>query len=352
MKRVALISHGLSDGGAERVASILANQLTARGYAVLFLAVYSDQVEYVLNDDVEYQYVGSQKNNKILKLMERAGRIKDAVESFRADVAISFIINETILLSVQTKVPIIYSLRIDPAVVMKKKLDKVFCPFLYGHSKNVVFQTSDAKSFFNEHIQRKGVIIGNPLTPNLPYWDATASELRVITAGRLSEQKNHRMLITAFEKFVKEYPEYRLEIFGVGPLEDELHQYIEELKLNKKAFLMGHTSNVHEIMAHSAIFVLSSDFEGLSNSMLEALAIGIPCVCTDCPPGGASEYITDGENGMLIPVGDATALYQKMCVLASDQELCTQMSSRSQEVREILNEENVMKKWIEIIEAN
>lgn len=350
MKRIALISHGLSNGGAERVASILANQLVMRGYTVLFLAVYSEEKEYTLDKNVEYRYVGSKKNNKLLKLLERAQNIKKTVVDFGADVTISFIANETILLSLETKIPLVYSLRNDPAALMRKRVDRILCPFLYGRSKNVVFQTLDARAFFDEKIQKKGVIIGNPLTPNLPYWDTSNMKKRVITAGRLVLQKNHRMLISAFSKFVKEFPDYTLEIYGSGSMEEELRQYIRELQLEKKVFLMGHSNNIHEIMAHSAIFALSSDFEGLSNAMLEAMAIGIPSVCTDCPPGGAAEYIIDGENGMLVPIRDVDAMYQKMCMLAGDLELSSQISKGSREIRSILREDVVIDQWQKVIE--
>lgn len=85
--------------------------------------------------------------------------------------------------------------------------------------------------------------------------------------------------------------------------------------------------------------------------MLEALAIGLPTVCTDCPPGGAAEYIRDGENGMLIPVGDVNAFYHKLCMLADDPALCKRMSQSSQRIRETLDEKKVMEQWNRVIQS-
>lgn len=349
MKKIAFISHGLSNGGAERVASILANKFAEMGHEILFLAVYSDKKEYVLNTKIVYKYVDSEKRNKLIKLANRARNIKNEVTSFGADIVISFLINETILLSLETSIPIIYSLRIDPANIMEKPLNRILCPFLYKRSKYVVFQTPDARDYFDKKIRKKGIIIGNPLTPNLPYWSCDKTEKHIITAGRLTKQKNHRLLITSFAKFAKEFPEYQLYIYGNGPLKEELLAYAKELKVEKQVHLPGYSGNIHELMARSSMFVLSSDFEGLSNSMLEALAIGIPSICTDCPPGGAALYINDGENGFLVPTNDADAICRAMKEIASDKEKASYLSNKATSIRSTLDEDVVIGKWKDLL---
>ena len=97
------------------------------------------------------------------------------------------------------------------------------------------------------------------------------------------------------------------------------------------------------------MFVSSSDFEGMSNSMLEAMALGLPCVCTDCPAGGARAVIKDGENGLLTPVGDSHALYLAMKKVAENPELAAKLSKNSVKIREEQSVDKIIKKWMELI---
>lgn len=98
------------------------------------------------------------------------------------------------------------------------------------------------------------------------------------------------------------------------------------------------------------IHVSSSDYEGISNSMLEALAIGLPCICTDCPVGGAKMVIKNNINGILIPVGDQKALEQKMILLAENDELIEKLSQNAVKIRTKLSISNIADEWISFIE--
>lgn len=350
MKRIAFVSQGLSSGGAERVASILANSFAKMGDKVLFIAAYSPEKIYELNENVEYKYIDLKNKNKIIKFLERSKKIKSELEKFSPDIVISFLINDMFYSNLTIKSPIIYSLRNDPNNMFNKIADRIVCEISYRRAKKIVFQTEGAKNYFGKSIAKKGVIIGNPLTGNLPYWIEQEHEKKIITACRITPQKNLKMLIDAFYKLNQINKEYILEIYGNGPLQKELEEYCLKLKIEKYVKFLGHSKNIHEIMAKASIFALTSNFEGLSNSMLEALAIGIPTVCTDCPPGGASLYIKDEENGMLVEVNNVEQLYTKFEKIINDEELCKKMSKNSIRIREKLSEENIVNKWNETIE--
>lgn len=345
MKKIAIVAHGLSNGGAERVAALLANKFVELGNEVLFIAVYSEKREYKLEEKVKYKYINVKAKNRLIKLIKRTKSIDKELEIFSPNIVISFIINELIITNIKGKIPLIYTLRIDPNHIMKTNFNKMMCLFSYGKCKNVVFQTPDARDYFNEEIREKGIVIGNPLTPNLPYWKDKEHRKTIITACRLTPQKNLKMLIDAFYIFRKEHQDYDLEIYGEGPLLQELKDYCFKMEIDKYVKFPGYSKNIHNIMAESSIFVLSSDFEGLSNSMLEALAIGIPTICTDCPPGGASLYIKDGTNGMLVPVGDSKALANKMKMLVENMCLCENISMESVKIREKLDENYIIQQW-------
>ena len=351
MKRIAIVAHGLSNGGAERVAALLANKFVEIGNEVLFIAVYSEKKEYQLEEKVKYKYINVKAKNKLEKYIKRTKFIDRELEVFSPDIVISFIINELIITNIKGKIPLIYTLRNDPHHLLRTNFNKIMCLFSYGRCKNVVFQTPEARDYFNKNIREKGIVIANPLTSNLPYWKDKEHKKTIITACRLAPQKNLKMLIDAFNIFRKENQDYTLEIYGEGPLLQELKEYCFKLKIEEYVKFPGYSKNIHHIMAESSIFVLSSDFEGLSNSMLEALAIGIPTVCTDCPPGGASLYIKDGINGMLVPVGDSKALANKIKMLVENMHLCENISRESIKIRNELDENYIIQQWNNIIES-
>jgi len=347
--RIAVVAHGLSDGGAERVASLVANHYAQNGHDVLFVAAYSSRRVYMLDNSIEYVYIGGDYSDKIRRLIMRSKALDDELKRFKADIAISFIINEPIYSTLKRTVPFIYSLRIDPGQACEKFTDRLTCLLAFGGAFKVIFQTPDARNFFSGKIRKRGVVIPNPLTRNLPYWQGDSCEKTIITACRLNEQKNIPMLISAFAAFHKLHPDYTLKIYGDGELLDELKAFAKTCGVEESVFFPGYAKNIHEIMARAGIFALTSDYEGLSNSMLEALAIGVPTVCTDCPPGGAKLYIEDGVSGMLVPVGDVEELTKRFCRMAEDHELCMRMSANSQKIREELDVDKVLKQWESVL---
>lgn len=346
--RIAILSHGLSNGGAERVASILANNL-AIYHKILFIAVYSQEREYTLLDDITYKYIGCNSSNRMVKLIKRNIQIKKVIESFQVDLVISFIINEALMLNI-SGIPLIYSLRTNPDNIFRKRLNRVLGLFSYRRARAIVFQAEGARNYFDDEIRRKGVVIGNPLTENLPYWKDYKHEKNIITACRLTKQKNIPLLINAFSEFHRLYPEYKLDIYGQGDEEEYLKVLVSKLKLENFVSFCGHSEEIHQVMASSGIFSLTSDFEGLSNSMIEALAIGIPTVCTDCPPKSAGEYIVNGESGFLFPVGDKKALVEIWCELVQNESLCRRISENEVNIRKKLNVQLVVRQWQDIIE--
>lgn len=350
MKRIAIIAHGLSDGGAERVASMLANGYAQKGHAVLYLAALCPDKEYPLDERVEYRYIEVPKCTKATRFLRRSMIIDREIRDFGADVAVSFLEKEAIIPNMRRTVPMVYSMRNDPSNAIKNPIHKTITMFSYGRADRIVFQTQGAMDFFSEKIQEKGVIIPNPLTKNLPYWNPHDHEKRIMTACRLTKQKNLPMLIRAFAIFHGNHPDFKLEIYGRGAELENLRTLCRELKIEDAVLFPGYSKEIHKIMANSAAFVLSSDYEGLSNSMLEALAIGVPTICTDCPPGGSREYITDGANGFLVPVGDIQALADRLEELVIDPALCQKMSWQAMQVRQKLNADRVLTQWEQVLE--
>lgn len=219
----------------------------------------------------------------------------------------------------------------------------------------IVVQTEDEKQFF-ENCFNNTVVINNPVKENLPTPFGGERRKVIVNFCRIAKQKNIPLMINAFLEFHKTHPDYTLEIYGntVEKREDELKQeYIEMISaLNATDFIkiLPPRADIHAIIRDCSMFVSSSDYEGLSNSMLEALAIGMPCVCTDCLGGGAREMITDGENGLLVPMNDVTSLAEAMKKMADDKEFAKKCSENAAKVRKTHNVETISARWLDVIE--
>lgn len=348
-QRIAIISQGLSNGGAERVASILANYFAEKGYNVCYVAVYNTKQDYQLDKRINVQFVECGCKLAIFKLLERNKKIFRIIKSFSPKYIYSFLTKET-LLPVLKGYNFIYSLRNDPTKIDSNFINRHIRSYLYKKASHVVFQSKGAQDYFSDSIKQKSSIIPNPLeVDKLPVWDRLNHNKSFMTACRLNSQKNLPMMIKAFKKLHDVHPDYSLELYGEGELREQLQELINELKASNYIHLMGRSNNIHEIMSSSFAFLLSSDYEGLSNSMLEALAIGLPCICTDCPPGGARDYITDMENGILVPCGDVESMYEGLKKLIEDNQLCKKFSQNSIAVRDKLKIENIGQQWEQLI---
>ena len=222
-------------------------------------------------------------------------------------------------------------------------------------AEGIVLQTKDELDFFDGKLEN-AVVINNPVKANLPEPFKCERRRVVVNFCRIAKQKNIPLMINAFIEFHRSHPDYTLEIYGntVENLEEKLKKEYAELisSLNAEEYIkiLPPRADVHSVIRDCSMFVSSSDFEGLSNSMIEAMAIGLPCVCTDCLGGGAREMITDGETGLLVPMNDVSALAQAMCRIADDKKLSEICSENASRVRETHNVESIAAKWLEAIE--
>lgn len=350
VNKVTLVTLGLHYGGAEGVFNFLANALAQNGYDVTVLFVgRCINNNYIFNKNIKIETIESNMSDKLLKkisvnyqIFRRLCRIKD-------NVVISFKTAEIFFYGVIFGKKVIYTLRND--IKEERITSKLIRNILYSLSNRVVFQTPGFTKYFSKMIVNKSVIIPNPVKNDLPLWNKDLHNKVVITASRLEKQKNIPLLIDAFKKFSFSHPDFILEICGTGTLENELKEYVKILGMEKSINFAGHVTDLHERMKKSTMFVLSSDYEGLSNAMLESLAMGVPTICTDSRPGGAAQYIKNGENGFLVEVGNTDKLSDCMCRLADDLELCKKFSLNSQTIQQSLSSDVIYKKWEKIIKG-
>ena len=170
----------------------------------------------------------------------------------------------------------------------------------------------------------------------------------IVAVGRITEQKNHKLLIQAFSQIVSDYPDYSLKIYGEqenAALASAIQKEIKEKGLEKRIHLMPPSKQIQNEIADAAFFVLSSDYEGMPNSLLEALALGLPCISTDCPCGGPAMLIQPGKTGLLVPVGDCKALQSAMKKYMDDPDYAANLGNKARAIRENVKESTIVKAW-------
>lgn len=351
MKKVIFIIPCIGSGGAERVVVNLCNELSKREYEVGIITLLSNEEQYQLSRMVKHYYLGETSSSKIIRVFQRFTRLRKLVKRIKPDVVIAFDRNYGITSCLGLKCRIIGSERNDPYSNMKKNSpQKIFRDWLYRKADIIVFQTEYAKKYFGHEIQLKSVIIPNPVnTSYLPTPYTGARKPQIVTACRLTEQKNLPMMIEAFASFNKLYPEYSLVIFGEGHLLDKLKRYAEIMGVGKKVFFPGYVKDLHERINSATMYVSSSDYEGISNSMLEAMAIGLPVICTDCPAGGAAMVIQNGINGYLIPVKQPDAMMRAMCKVVEEKSHTLAISHKAVEVRKKYSIQEITDKWEKVL---
>lgn len=336
------VSNTLAKGGAARVISVLAREFSQRGLRI-GVAVFNDfDGEYLLPASVSKEY-GPSGNGTVTKIKRIAWLRKIAKRNPKATIiAFEYFVNmQTIIACTGLPNRVVISERNDPARVGNNLA--WLREHLYRHADMLVCQTEDAANYFSDKVKK--CVILNPIKEGLPEPYEGERRHAVVTFCRLEKQKNLDMLIHAFADFVKDHSDYTLEIYGDGTEHDHLLALIQELGLSGKAFIFPGRSDVHEVVRDAAMFVLPSNYEGLSNSMLEAMAIGLPVICTDCPCGGARMVIRDGENGYLVPVNAVDSLRLAMDTLATSAELSQRLASRAVEVREELDCDSIVGEW-------
>lgn len=344
MGKIVFVCAHLGDGGAERVMSILINYFVQNEYDVKLIMYGESRIDYDISDRVKiielYKYKGSIKSQ-----LKKLYLLRKEIKGLKT---ISFLyepILYTVLAGVFNNTKTLVSERSNPAMYPEGKLSRLLRNVCYRLADRIVFQTSDARLYFGGKIQEKSCVIENPINDELYKISKTSYENRIVSVCRLHKMKNIEMSIDAFDKLVREYPHFVFEIYGEGDWRSNIENYISQKKLDGKVQLKGYVKNVHNEIKDAMIYVSSSNYEGLSNSMLESMAIGIPTICTDCPSGGARATITSGENGFLVPVGDSDELYKRMKELIDSEELRMKFSENGRKVLRRFSRETICKEW-------
>lgn len=353
MKVLGFIGAMTADG-AERVMSLLVNTLAFEGHEVVLL-LQSNIIEYELDERVKVIVVGNNgASNPVSSFLNIYRGTRKVFKQERPDVIVSFMSVVSMyacLCSIGLHIPVIVSERNTPSHEVRTKVHSIVRNLSYRLAKGAIFQTKEARDYFPKHIRNHSTIIPNPVSDDLPYADRENMEKSIVTLGRLDTQKNHKLLIEAFYDFSKLHPNYTLKLYGKGPLGETLKKQVQEMGLEGKVLFMGNQPQIHEKIRNASMYVLSSDYEGISNALMECMAMGLPCISTDCPCGGSRELIQDGINGVLVPVGDRKTLADAMGRVADNMVFANFIGANSKRIRESYSREKIIGRYIDYIKS-
>lgn len=374
-RKILFHINSMGKGGAERVVSVLSRMFAEDGYEVTVATLWYAEEEYELSPKVKRVHAGlseaDEKKGRLSRAVKRMTNFRTVIKREKPDIVISFC-NKANFRSAYCmtgmKTPLLVSVRNDP--------QRDYAPYkravkqMEKKAAGCVFQTPDAQAFFSEAFQKKSRIIFNPLSEAYlnkaarlqeaenkreqnGCFEAWKRESRIVTVGRITKQKNQMLLLEAFQKISEKYPDMQLQVYGEDGkdgVKEALEQFITGNGLQEKVHFMGQCSHTEEEIDRAALFVLSSDYEGMPNALIEAMALGLPAISTDCPCGGSRLLIEDGVSGMLVPVGDREALAKAMEEMLSDREKAEQMGKQAAQVVAKVSPEKIYKEWKAYVE--
>lgn len=344
-RKIGIMIPSLNTGGAERTAVALAN----------WLAVHTKDEIYLINlgkNDHNYVIENTVKVYNKKFCLDTKSKIKEYIKLIKYLNKIQFDILFEMLFSplkyalihgiFNGRVVIIGSERANPKRY-NTLFKKIRCRFYPLFCDGYIFQTKTVQNMFPWIIRRKSVVIANAISnPDIAEIKIEAKEKEeiIVAVGRLTQQKGFDTLINSFIKVHDKYPEYKLVIYGEGPMRKELEEYIHEKDMENFIFLPGNKKNVLEYVASATMFVMSSRYEGMPNALLEAMAIGMPCISTNCI-SGPSEIITNDENGVLVDVDNVDEMAREMIKIIEDKTFRDKISTNALKINKVYSVDKI-----------
>lgn len=356
MSKLVLFIGTLEAGGAERVASVLGNNMLSYFSSVEIITYYDRIPYYPIDNNVRIISLEGLTHSR--NLIKNLFALRTIVKEEKPSAFVSFltpfnILSAFALLGIKRRTFFAVAERTDPS---KDEYHKnMFLRFLRWFSYSflddgLVMQTSSALNYFSKTIRKKAVVLPNPLSiKNSEIGCAllTEKEKKIVSVGRLIESKNFEMLFRSFANVHEQFPEYKLVIYGEGDYRLRLEKYINKLGLDEYILLPGKNSDIISAIKSAEIFAFPSSYEGMSNAIIEALCIGLPVVTTDV--NGACDLINTGINGFIIPVGDEKEMTNALISLLTDKTKAKDISTKAIMVADLLQTDKVVMQWNDFI---
>ncbi len=337
-------------GGAERVLVNLANEFSKRDHEVVLVTSYCKEQEYEINSKVKRLTLEDKESKQsfIKKNLTRTMKLRDICKEEKPDIVVSFMAQanfRTIIATRFLKIKTLISIRNDPNQEYPNWLYRLAAKILYPLASGCVFQTEDAKKWFSKIVQKKSKIITNYVSEKFYKVDYQGERRNIVMVGRLEEQKNHELLIEAFSLIAKEFPNENLVIFGDGSRKEKLKELTKTLNIEERVFFMGESSVIQEKIKDAKVFVLSSNYEGLPNVVMEAMTLGLAIISTDCPCGGPRMLIEHEKNGILVEPNNLEDMAIGMHTILRNPSLAESLGNNAKIASKEFKTEKIFKRW-------
>lgn len=350
--KIIFIINVLEIGGAAKMIKCVADWSVDWFQEVHVVSLFDSKLDGPLNPNIVYHPMAIDINNSKFWRCQAAVKLRKLVKEISPVIVCSFVSDVCVLARLSTlglNIKFVSSERGNPNNL--SMLWKSLVSFAYQTSDACIFQLEQARDFFGKRVVGKSFVIPNATEikslPSLP----KVRNKTIVSAGRFVEEKRYDLLIHAFYEVTKCHPDYRLIIYGSGPLLPMYQKLVTELGLQKSVSFPGYVSDVFAAIQNEGIFVLSSSSEGIPNSLIEALAAGIPTVSTDCTPGGPAFLTQNGQNGLLIPVNDVNAMSSAIIRIIESPDLQEKLSNSGPKILYTLSYDNIYRMWQSAFQA-
>jgi len=332
--RICFVIPSLSSGGAERVVSVLASSLAERNYDITVIKFFGADNEYPISKKVNVINLasGDEKKYNAIPFIKKICILRRLLKDIGAEYTVPFLPYVAVdvwLASFGLKSKYIQTVRNAPGVTPASKLRRGLRDYLVSKSYRTFVQTESQKQYFSPKTQKKIVVLPNPVSSNM--FEVNEKKFdkvrRIVSVGRLIEQKNFELAVDSVCILYEQEYDVQLSIYGEGNLKKSLQEYISKKKAESFCFLKGRSDNIAQVLEQSDLFLLSSDFEGMPNCLMEAMAAGLPCVATDCETGPSD--LIDKDRGILVPVNDADAMAKALKFLIDNPDAAKQMGKQA-----------------------
>lgn len=348
-EKICFVIGSLKFGGAERVLSEIANYISDQGYEVYVVTFEKAKQEYKLQNKIK-RIVLALPQNRIVKLVAGVSKLRRFLHKEKFPVCISFDIlaNCILPLAAPSGCKTIISERNAPIETKLSHMSKILRFLTYSKADKCVFQTLEAMEKSRYVPKEKGIVIPNPIKQDLPFRSSNNKEI-VVAVGRLADQKNYPAMLRGFAEFIRKHKKYQLCIYGDGNRKDELIRFARNLKIQENVHFLGSVKDVHERIKKAQIFLMTSDYEGIPNALLEAMGIGLPVIAYDCPAGGVRLLLSKEKSGILLEDQSPGRIGSALCFLADHPEIRDEMGRRALYVRDEFSIDKIGAQWLSVI---
>lgn len=368
MKKRRILFHinSLGKGGAERVLTVLARYFAKDGYEVCIVTLWRAENEYEIPEGVKRINLGDGKSagGRLALAVKRFTDLRGIIKKENPDIVLSFCMKanfRSTFSMLGMRIPLLISVRSDPQIDYAPH--RLLTKWMERKAAGCVFQTGDAQAFFGKRLRKKSRIIWNPIDEKYLTGNGknigTGKEIEkdeggnernhyIVTVGRITFEKNQLMLLKAFNRIKARFPSAKVRIYGEGiggEAWKEMDAYIRQNEMAERVEFMGQCSSLEKELPKASLFVLPSNYEGMSNALMEAMVTGLSVIATDCPCGGCRTLIEEGVSGFLVPVGDDKRLSEAMERVLSDKELAGRLSANAERLSEKVRPLKIYEEW-------